>query len=98
MIRKGYSTQERITNFLKRNSGDNIIELTNIIFYKKNENNWIYSKMDRNIIVNQDTEVKNFLVYLKVKVFHEGNKKMDITEIPKGEILSLKKILTILLK
>ena len=60
MIRKGYSTQERITNFLKRNSGDNIIELTNIIFYKKNENNWIYSKMDRNIIVKQDIEVKIF--------------------------------------
>ena len=91
MIKNVYSTQERITNLLKVKSGNNIIELPNIIFYKKNENNWIYSKMDRNIIVKQDIEVKNFLVYLKVKVFHEDNKKMDIIEIPKGEILSLKK-------
>ena len=90
-FRYGYSVQERIINFLKVNSGDNIVELPNIIFYKKNKKNKMYSEMDRNIMVKKDTNVNNFLVYLKAKFLHEGVKKMEIAEIPKGQILSLKK-------
>ena len=91
MFRYGYSIQERIINFLKDNSKKNIIELPNIIFYKKNTDNKMYSEMDRNIIVDQDTEINNFFVYLKVELNINKKNKMDIIEFPHGEILSLKK-------
>ena len=92
-FRMGYSLQERIINYLHKNSKAKIIELPNIIFYKKNKNNKnkrMYSEMDRILMVNEDTEINNFFAYLKAE-FHHKNKKINITEIPKGEILSLKK-------
>ena len=92
-FRMGYSLQERIINYLIKNSKTKIIELPNIIFYKKNKKNKekrMYSEMDRIITVEEDTEINNFLVYLKAEFLHKNN-KINITEIPKGEILSLKK-------
>ena len=92
-FRMGYSLQERIINYLHKNSNTKIIELPNIIFYKKNKKNKkkrMYSEIDRILKVDEDTEINNFLVYLKAEFLHKKN-KLNITEIPKGEIFSLKK-------
>ena len=88
---KGFSAQERVINLLNENSNEKINKLPNVIFFKNNSENMMLSEMDRIITVKQDMETNNdFLVYLKAEVLHETN-KVNITEIPKGEILSLKK-------
>jgi len=89
----GYSLQERIISYLHKNSNTKIIELPNIIFYKKDKKNKkkrMYTEMDRILKVDEDTKINNFFVYLKAE-FHHNNNKINITEISKGEILSLKK-------
>ena len=89
-FRLGYSIQERIINYLIKKANNKIIELPNIIFYQKNEENKLYSEMDGIITVTEDTEVKDFLIYLKAE-FRKNKKVPKITENPKGDILKFKK-------
>ena len=72
-FRLGYSIQERIINTLKSNSNNNIFELPNVIFYKKNKDNKIYNEVDRIITVKKDTVIKNFMVFSKAKFQKDKN-------------------------
>ena len=91
MFRLGYSIQERIINLLKSNSENEITELPNIIFYKNNKNNKLFSEVDRIITVEKETKIKDFLVYLKAEIEPEKKEKLSIEEIPEGKILVLEK-------
>ena len=72
-FRLGYSIQERILNTLKSKSNNNIFELPNVIFYKKNKDNKIYNEVDRIITVKKDTVIKNFMIFSKAKIQKDKN-------------------------
>ena len=73
MFRLGYSLQERIVNYMHAKSGNQLIELPNIIFYKANKEKKLFNEMDRIITVKEDIQIDEFLVYLKAE-FSPGNK------------------------
>ena len=85
----GYSTQERIINTLKSNSSNNIFELPNVIFYKKNKYNKIFNEIDRVITVDKDTIINNFMVFSKAKF--EKNKVPILLNVTKDETLMIEK-------
>ena len=88
-FRLSFSIQERIINTLKSNSDNNILELPNVIFYKKNEYKKILNEIDRIITVEKDTLIKNFMVFSKFK-FQKGKSPTKIN-ISEDELLILKK-------
>ena len=85
----GFAIQERIINTLKNNSDNNIFELPNVIFYKKNKYNKIFNEVDRIITVKEDTIVKNFMVFSKTK-FQKDKKPITI-KVSENETLIVKK-------
>ena len=90
-FRLGYSLQERIINFLHSKSGNELIELPNIIFYKSNKEKKIFNEMDRIITVKKDIQIKEFLVYLKAKFSPKTQSNIQIYEMDKPQILSFEK-------
>ena len=88
-FRLGFSIQERIINTLKLNSDNNILELPNVIFYKKNKYKKIYNEVDRVITVEKDTVIKNFMVFSKT-IFKKGKYPIS-KKVCENETLMLKK-------
>ena len=88
-FRLGFSIQERIINTLKSNSDNNILELPNVIFYKKNKYKKIYNEVDRIITVEKDTVIKNFMVFSKT-IFKKGKYPIS-KKVSENETLMLKK-------
>ena len=88
-FRLGFSIQERIINTLKSNSDNNILELPNVIFYKKNKYKKIYNEVDRIITVEKDTVIKNFMVFSKT-IFKKGKYSIS-KKVCENETLMLKK-------
>ena len=83
----GYSIQERIMDALISKANNKIIELPNLIFYKKNDRKKIFSEIDRVITVNKLTEVNKFLIYSKAEF--KTSKEMVYTNIEEGMKLNL---------
>ena len=90
MFRLGYSLQERIVNFLHSKSGNELIELPNIIFYKSNKEKKMFNEMDRIMTVKKKIEFKEFLVYLKAEFSPKNPNKIRIID-DEPKILSLEK-------
>ena len=88
-FRLGFSIQERIINTLKSNSDNNILELPNVIFYKKNKYKKIYNEVDRIITVEKDTVIKNFMVFSKT-IFKKSKYPIS-KKVCESETLMLKK-------
>ena len=85
----GYSIQERIINTLISKANNQIIELPNLIFYKKNDRKKIFSEIDRVITVNKFTDVDKFLIYSKAEF--RISKNIEYKNIKEGIKLSLEK-------
>jgi len=88
-FRLGYSIQERIMNTLISNADNKILELPNVIFYKKNKYNRIYNEVDRIITVEKETKINNFMVFSRTKF--QTNKEPTTIKVAYGEILTLQK-------
>jgi len=84
----GYSVQERIMNMLISKANNHIIELPNLIFYKKNDDKKIYSEVDRIITVNKTIVIDKFLIYAKAEF--RKDKTMKYENIKNGMKLELK--------
>ena len=84
----GYSGKEKIINMLISKSNNHINELPNLIFYKKNEENKIYSEVDRIITVDKSIVLDKFLIYAKAEF--TKNEKIKYENIKNGMKLELK--------
>ena len=84
-----FTIQERIINLLMKKANNKIIELPNIIFYKKNKKNLMFDEIDRIVTCNEKTKVSNFLIFTKAEF--RRNEVPDIKHYEKGIELEFQK-------
>ena len=88
-FRMGYSTQERLISMLIENTGNNLKELPNIMFFEKNTFRNCYYEIDRVFLAKENISYSNINVYYEAEFSENVIGKKNKLE--KGQIFMIEK-------